>query len=242
MSDDIAPSDEQPTGESVPALEPPPSDAVASGEAAAPESAPMPAPAAAPQPLTADALAQAMGQTFAPVFQQLAPRPPAPQHPWSDPRAYWNLSGVPEEQAHQEFHRRQEAFAKHVAAQEIESALAKQRQEFAQALNGQSAYFNAVYKPEHQPYRAHFEKYLRQGIPEEFAARLAKQDAGLGAAAPGAQGPRPAPKVPAHATSPQTRTSPTGKPQAPKGNVFDKNERERRFAALKLQHGYSEED
>lgn len=188
-------------------------------DAGAQPSLPVQAPASTPQ-FDPHELARIMAQENARTLERFAPKPESPKQPWQDP-SYYDLRGINPEQGLTEYHRRHNEHMAAVAKQAAEDAEKRLRDEFRGALQGQSAYFNTLYKPEHGAYRAHLDKYLNMGMPEEFAARLAKQDAGV-SNAPAANGPRSVPTPPRHATSPATR-SPSASTAAKPLNIFDKN-------------------
>src|SRR3972149_212105 len=211
----------------------------APGTTAAPSGVAAP-PAAA---FTAEDLARANYQTFGPLLQQIVPQPEAPKTPWSDPVASWGaLQGVQDDRVHSEYQTRHEQLARHIAQEEVRTALEKQRVEFQNILRGQADYFQAQFArdPGFQRIEPFFRKYSQEGLPPAYARRLAEEDAGISrpAGPSGQAAPRPAPVPPRYATSPATRTAPGGGP-SPKLNAFNKAEVESHFFnTLAPKHGW----
>lgn len=218
-------------------------------EASAPPP-PAPAPVTYTQPsgISAEDIARANYQTFGPLFQQLAPKPEAPKHPWNDPSAYWSMAGVPEDRAHAEFDRRLEQRASAVAESLVEkrlsAALDEQRKQFAQALAWQESQFKAQFAadPAFSKIESHYRRYVNEGVPPQHARRLAEMDAGISRGAPVQHAAPPAPAAsapmpPRHATSPATRTAAPAVSANKWKDFTSENERRSRFDALAAKFG-----
>lgn len=185
-----------------PDLSPPSGEQVHEEQAPAQQySAPAPSPA-----IDYDRFAAAQAQALAPVFQQFAPKPSPSAQPWDKPE-FWQLPEGPD--ANRMFHERIQQFADARAKAAASEAVESLRREFAQALQGRDAYMQARYAPDPNFTRieAHFQKYVREGMPAQYARRLAEQDAGVGGAPSGAGQARGVPTPPPHLTSPGTRSA-----------------------------------
>lgn len=201
-----------------------------------------PSPTPAAPAFDYESLARANAQALAPALQQFAPKPPAPEHPWSKPEQYWDLTGFQGPAAFQEMHRRVDQLAEHKAQAAVEKMRADIVKEVQQAFQGQRSYFAAQFQqdPVFSKIQPHFDKYVQRGYDAADARFLAERDAGISrSAAPSAAGPRPVPMPPKHATSPATRNGAPAPASAKGWNVHDTGERESRFSKLAAEHGYS---
>jgi len=176
------------------------------------------APAAAPSPETllgtpaqayptAEEIARANYQTFGPLFQQMAPKPQAPEMPWKDPAQYWNM---PQENAQAAFHERVTKYAEHIA-----EARTRPLEQRIQQLEGAFQYAQARFAtdPNFSKIEARFQQLVYDGVPPHHARKYAELE--MGQASPSSASPttpRPVPMPPRHATTQPTRAL---APQAP---------------------------
>lgn len=197
-----------------------------------------PAPVPAPQPsIDYDRLGQTYMQANASLMQQFAPKPAPQPQPWDKPE-FWELPQGPD--ATRLFHERIQQFADARAEAKVKAVADSLRQEFAQVLQGRDAYMQARFAsdPNFTRIEAHFQKYVREGLPAQYARRLAEQDAGAAAPQQGAAQSRPAvPQPPKHMTTPQGRSG-AAPAQRPSFDFRNENHREAHFKSLAAKFGY----
>lgn len=218
-----APPSLEPPVEAVAESAPAPAEVAAPVEVSAPIAAPVPmsAPPVATAGPTYDpvvlarAMAEANAQYLGPVLRQIAPQQAPARPEWeADPLKWGTIpEGTPPDIAARINAERIAAVAKHYAAAERAAVRDELRQEMAQYLQGQQAYFERRYVPDQAitPVKAQFEKYERMGLSKDDALYLAQRDAGVHTrSAPPAptSAPKPVPTPPRYATGPQARTVP----------------------------------
>jgi len=179
-----------------------------------------------------NAFARANAESLRPIMQQFAPKPAPAAQPWDDRNKFWTLPQGPE--ANEAFHTRLEQ----VMDARLNAALDKQRQEFAQILQGRDAYFKQSFAvdPNFQRIQTHFDRYVQRGYDPADAKRLAAMDAGMNGQS--AQG-RSLPAAPRHLTTQAARSVGGVPPTKSLGDLKNnENLRESRFKALAAKHGW----